>query len=160
MPTDGNRSIFVAKNQCSEKLVGCCEVTEERLDMGAVHYNESAETSQTRKRNARMKPIIENLSVHPNYRGKGIGVQLVHACENAMQSWIPKHEEIYAQVEEGNVPAMNLFRQCGYTSLFVDPACKKVSLDGTLFAENTVVSKIMFRKFLCIEDMNMQYFDI
>ena len=157
MPTGGNRSIFVAKKQCSEKIVGCCEVTEEMLDMSLLDTDESAtETSNTRKKNARMRPIIENLSVHPNYRRKGVGVQLVNACENAVQSWIPKHEEIYAQVEEGNAPAINLFRQCGYTSLFVDPTCRKVTLDGTLFAENTIVSKIMLRKFLFNEDM--QYF--
>lgn len=95
--------------------------------------------------------------MRPDYRRNGIGVDLVIACERAVQTWIPRHDEVYAQVEEDNTSAINLFSQCGYTSLFVDPTCSKVILDDNLFGKQTSVSKVMFRKFLS-NDSDLQLF--
>lgn len=155
MPTDGNRAIFVAKNSTSD-IIGCCEVIEEKVDLSYKEGSVSPANERDRKKNARLKPIIENLSVQKEYRRKGIGADLVIACENVVQTrWIPRHDEILAQVEEENTSALNFFAQHGYESLFIDPTCKKVSLDGTLLAKETTVSKVMVRKFL---DGDMQYF--
>ena len=157
MPTGGNRSIVVAKNPSSE-IIGCCEVIEDRLDMS--YYSDSSANTISKhmqKKSSRLRPIIENLTVKPEYRRKGIGVELVNACERAIRNWIPKHDEIYAQVEEDNTSALNLFSNCGYTSLFVDPTCTKVSLENNLFAKQTTVSKVMFRKFLS-NDLDSDFF--
>lgn len=147
MPTGGNRSIFIAKNKYSE-IIGCCEVIEEKIDLSYSDSNTTNKKTVPKKIARLRRPIIENLSVRPEYRRKGIGQDLVHACENAVQLWIPKHYEIYAQVEETNTSAFNLFGHRGYTSLFVDPNATKTSLDGTLFVKSTTVPKVMFRKFL------------
>ena len=157
MPTDGNRSIFVAKNQSAE-IVGCCEVIEERLDLSYLYTEAETNTSkQSRKKNGRLRPIIENLCVHQEYRRKRIGKDLIKACEKAVQAWIPMHDEVYAQVEEGNTSAINFFSECGYTMLFVDPLSKKVTLDGTLFPKESIVSKWMLRKILN-NDVDSQFF--
>jgi ribosomal protein S18 acetylase RimI-like enzyme len=157
MPTDGNRSIFIAKNQSSE-IIGCCEVIEDRIDLSN-KLDSNANTTRRQKKNSRLRPIIENLTVKPEYRRNGIGLDLVNACEQAVQTWFPKHEEVYAQVEEDNTSAIDLFRQCGYTSLFVDPTCTKVVLDDNLFGRQMTISKVMFRKFLSSnDDSDMQLF--
>ena len=150
MPTSGNRSIFVAKTQSSE-IIGCCEVIEERIDFRRLDSEIKTRNKQIGKKSNRLRPIIENLTVQPKYRRQGIGLDLVAACESAVQTWIPRHDEVYSQVEEENTSALKLFKQCGYTSLFVDPTCTKTSLDGTLFAKSTTVSKVMLRKFLVNE---------
>lgn len=137
----------MAKNASSE-IIGCCEVIEEKLDLSYLHVNSN---KNTRKKSTRLRPIIENLAVKPEYRRDGIGVDLVNACEKAVRNWIPKHDEIYAQVEEGNTSALKLFGNCGYASLFVDPTCKKVTIEDTLFARQSAVPKVMFRKFVSNE---------
>ena len=153
MPTGGNRAIFVAKNM-SNDIIGCCEVIEEKFDVKYLE-NSNAKIKRNRKKNGRLRPIIENLSVDTEYRRKGIGLDLVSACERAVQGWIPKHDAIYAHVEEDNISAFKLFTQCGYNALFTDPTSTKVTLDGTLFVRETPVSKVTFRKFLD-NDANFQ----
>lgn len=150
MPTSGNRSIFVAKN-LSSRIIGCCEVIEDRLDFSCLDSEIKSTSKQIRSKSNRLRPIIENLTVEPNYRRQGLGLELVAACESAVQTWIPRHDEVYTQVEGDNAAALNLFKQCSYTSLFIDPTCTKTSLDGTLFVKSTTVSKIMLRKFLVNE---------
>eukprot|EP00804_Cyclotella_cryptica_P028125 CCRYP_010999-RA/>CCRYP_010999-RA protein AED:0.04 eAED:0.04 QI:521/1/1/1/1/1/2/73/165 len=155
MPTGGNRSIFVAKNLCND-IVGCCEVIEEKFDLDYLEDFNSI-GKRNRKKTGRMRPIIENLSVDTEYRRRGIGFDLVNACERAVQGWIPKHDAIFAQVEEDNMSAFKLFRQAGYSALFTDPTSTKVTLDGTLFVREMTVSKVTLRKFLD-NDVDFQLF--
>lgn len=155
MPTGGNRAVFVAKN-LSNDIIGCCEVIEEKFDVKYLE-NSNKNIKRNRKKNGRMRPIIENLSVNTGYRRRGIGLDLVSACECAVQGWIPKHDAIFAQVEEDNVSAFKLFGLCGYKALFTDPTSTKVSLDATLFVREIPVSKVTLRKFLD-NDANFQLF--
>ena len=71
---------------------------------------------------------------------------LVRACEETVRQWLG-HDEIFAQVEESNTAALRLFERCGYSILFADPTCTKVTLDGALLGEETV-SKVLMRKLL------------
>ncbi|KAL9178707.1 hypothetical protein ACHAXT_003838 [Thalassiosira profunda] len=139
-----NRCIFVAKvadGNCDE-IVGCCEVIEERLD--TQHPGTASE--RERRKTARPRPVIENMCVKPEHRRTGTGMALVKACGETVRQWLG-HDEIFAQVEENNTPALRLFERCGYSVLFADPTCTKVTLDGALFSEETV-TKVLMRKLL------------
>lgn len=83
------------------------------------------------------------------YRREGIGIALLNACETAVESWTtPIHDEVFAQVEEGNLQALEFFIRCGYQRLFVDDTCTKTVLDGALFMKEATVTKVMMRKIL------------
>ncbi len=130
-PFNGNRCIFIARaarNNTAANIIGCCEVIEERVvisqEAGAV---------------PRVRPIIENMAVKEEYRRQGVGKALLEACEQAMQTWIPFHDDICAQVEEGNDKALQFFSNKGYEVLFTDKTCTKDF-------SRTNISKIMLSK--------------
>ena len=68
------------------------------------------------------------------------------ACEETVRQWLG-HDEIFAQVEESKTAARRLFERCGYSVLFADPTCTKVTLVGAPFGEETV-TKVLMRKIL------------
>lgn len=129
------------------EIIGCCEVIEERLDIIQRPDSTITISERERRKTARLRPVIENLCVKKEYRQSGVGVALVHACEKDVQLW-PGNDEIFAQVDDANINAYQLFRKCGYQFLFADPTCIEVVLDGALFAKETMVTKRMMRKFL------------
>ena len=131
VPFNGNRCVFIARaarNNTAAEIIGCCEVIEERIviskQAGAV---------------PRVRPIIENLAVKKEYRRQGVGKALLDACEQAIQTWIPFHDDTCAQVEEGNDKALQFFSNNGYEFLFTDKSCTKDF-------SRTNISKIMLRK--------------
>mmetsp|Transcript_28776 Transcript_28776/g.59902 ORF Transcript_28776/g.59902 Transcript_28776/m.59902 type:complete len:172 (+) Transcript_28776:132-647(+) len=161
LSTVDNRCIFVAKDVTtadnSHEIIGCCEVIEEKLDILMAARTQPMSSSTTarsssereRRKTARPRPIIENLCVKGEYRRSGVGMALLHACEEAVhQLWVGQ-DQIFAQVLEDNHRAYGLFvDRCGYQFLFEDPTCTEVVLDDTLFAKEVVVTKRMLRKFL------------
>lgn len=156
IPTKGNRAIYVAMKLPSStsditttnsQIIGCCEVIEEKLD---INYNPKSETiisERERKKTARYRPVIENLAVKREFRRNGIALALLNAIEADVKTWIPIHDEVFAQVKEGNIPALEFFKKQGFTALFVDPTCTQIELDG-IFMKETTVSKVMTRKIL------------
>jgi ribosomal protein S18 acetylase RimI-like enzyme len=131
VPLNGNRCIFIARaarNNTAAEVIGCCEVIEERVVI-----------SQQAGAVPRVRPIIENLAVKEEYRRQGVGKALLDACEQAMQTWIPFHDDICAQVEEGNDKALQFFSNNGYEVLFTDQSCTKDF-------SRTNISKIMLKK--------------
>ncbi|KAL7539588.1 hypothetical protein ACHAXR_010201, partial [Thalassiosira sp. AJA248-18] len=128
-------------------IVGCCEVIEENFDLTQQPNSEFAISERERRKTARLRPVIENLCVKQEYRRSGVGIALVRACEEAVHPWLG-NGEIFAQVDDDNTRAYDLFRKCGYQYLFSDPTCTKMILDGTLFAKETIVTKRMMRKIL------------
>lgn len=131
VPFNGNRCIFIARavrNNTVAGIIGCCEVIEERIVV-----------SQQAGAVPRVRPIIENLAVKKEYRRQGVGKALLESCEQAIQSWIPFHDDICAQVEEGNDKALQFFGNNGYEVLFTDKSCTKDF-------SRTSISKIMLSK--------------
>lgn len=131
VPFNGNRCIFIARaahNNTATAIIGCCEVIEERIVI-----------SQQAGAVPRVRPIIENLAVKKEYRRQGVGEALLDACEQTIQTWIPFHDDICAQVEEGNDKALQFFSNKGYEVLFTDKSCTKDF-------SRTNISKIMLRK--------------
>jgi ribosomal protein S18 acetylase RimI-like enzyme len=131
VPFNGNRCIFIARaarNNTAAEVIGCCEVIEERVVI-----------SQQAGAVPRVRPIIENLAVKKEYRRQGVGKALLDACEQAMQTWIPFHDDICAQVEEGNDKALQFFSNTGYEVLFTDKSCTKDF-------SRTNISKMMLSK--------------
>ena len=57
-------------------------------------------------------------------------------------------QAIYAQVDERNNNAHDLFCKYGYPTLFSDPTCKNIVLhnDYVLFAKEVTVTKCTMRK--------------
>ena len=140
VPFNGNRSVFVAracinsdKDDLSE-IIGCCEVIEERI---VIEQNKAP----------RVRPIIENLAVKEEYRRKGIAKALLEAVEQNVQTWIPFHDEIYAQVEEDNLKAKEFFTGKNFEVVYADNDCKKDDLEGLTFRQTTI-TKFMLRKAL------------
>lgn len=129
----------------SPEIVGCCEVIEDRLDIFK-SQSDNVRSERERRKTARPRPVIENLCVKQEYRRSGIGANLLQACEDAVKLW-PGYE-IFAQVEEGNSSAFELFTKRGYQYLFADPTCTEVRLDNATFGREVSVTKRMMRKFL------------
>ena len=162
-----DRCIFVAKaltpttlssESYHQEIVGCCEVIEERFDILLPQQQQqqsSPELGNTSKRersrrnnkNARHRPIIENLCVKRDYQRMGIGVALIHACEDVVQNYWSSsdHNAIYTQVDECNTNAQTIFYKLGYQPLFSDPTCTNIVLDD-LFVKEVTVTKCMMRK--------------
>eukprot|EP00984_Skeletonema_dohrnii_P017907 scaffold8250_cov118-Skeletonema_dohrnii-CCMP3373.AAC.8 len=141
VPFNGNRSVFVAracidsdKDNLAE-IIGCCEVIEERIAI-----------SQEQK-SPRVRPIIENLAVKEEYRRQGVGKALLEACEQNAQTWIPFHDDIFAQVEESNLKAKEFFMDNNFKVVYSDDDCKKDDLEGLAFSQTTI-TKFMLRKVL------------
>jgi len=141
VPFNGNRSVFVAracidsdKDRLTE-IIGCCEVIEERIAI-----------SQEQK-SPRVRPIIENLAVKEEYRRQGVGKALLEACEQNVQTWIPFHDDIFAQVEDGNLKAKEFFMDNNFKVVYSDDDCKKDDLEGLAFSQTTI-TKFMLRKVL------------
>lgn len=133
VPFNGNRSVFIAR-ACTNEIVGCSEVIEERVII-------------SQDRNARVRPIVENLAVKEEYRRQGVGKALLEACEKNVQTWIPLHDHLFAQVEDGNTEARDFFINRGYEVVFSDTDCKKDDLEGLAFRQ-TKITKFMLRKVL------------
>ena len=129
----------------SPEIIGCCEIIEDRIDTS---QRSSTRSERERRQIARHRPIIENLCVKEGYRKCGVGIALIQACENAVVQLSRGYDEVFTQVESGNVKAYNLFRKCGYQDHFTDPACTIVALDTSPFASETTVTKLMMRKIL------------
>ena len=145
VPFNGNRSVFIARtctdpDKVTEKIIGCCEVIEERIVISQEQKNKSPRAS--------VRPIIENMAVKEEYRRQGIGRALLEAVEKNVQTWISFHDDIFAQVEDGNLKAKEFFiDSSGYEVVFVDTDCKKDDLEGLAFSQ-TQVTKLMLRKVL------------
>jgi ribosomal protein S18 acetylase RimI-like enzyme len=138
VPFNGNRSVFIAR-ACNnpdklKEIIGCCEVIEERIVI-------------SQGQNARVRPIIENLAVKEQYRRQGVGKALLETCERNVQTWIPFHDDVFAQVEDGNSKARDFFINCGYEVVFSDTDCKKDDLEGLAFRQSKI-TKFMLRKVL------------
>eukprot|EP00986_Skeletonema_menzelii_P019737 scaffold29029_cov166-Skeletonema_menzelii.AAC.4 len=142
VPFNGNRSVFVAKaciNSDKDNLteiIGCCEVIEERIVI-----------SREQNKTPRVRPIIENLAVKEEYRRQGVGKALLEAVQQNVQTWIPYHDDIYAQVEEDNLKAKEFFVGNNFEVVFADNDCKKDDLEGLTFRQTTI-TKFMLRKAL------------
>lgn len=57
-------------------------------------------------------PYLSNLAVEPRYRQRGIGQQLLLACERLVEEW--GFHELYLHVLENNLPARRLYTKVGY----------------------------------------------
>ena len=129
------------------EIIGVCEVIEERLDTSLQQMSSSI-TEKERRKSGRIRAVIENLCVKPDYRQSGVGRALVEACEKDVQQWLG-HDEIFSQVDIDNTNAYQLFRKCGYHLLFEDPTCKKIIMDdSSLLPKEVTVTKRMMRKIL------------
>lgn len=186
IPTGTKRSIFIARKVEKEEggnnnndnlyrhdntegeIIGYCEVVEERLDLRPGNnnssINERRQNERERRRTARLRPVISNLSVRENARRCGVASDLVEACEEAVRSsWrlespssssssmTRMHNEVFAQVEDGNVAAKKFFGRRGYVEMFADPTCKKVVLDGSLFPREVTLTKVTMSKSIYLE---------
>jgi len=141
VPFNGNRSVFVARSCIDsdkdrlKEIIGCCEVIEERI---AISQEQTS---------PRVRPIIENLAVNEEYRRQGVGKALLEACEQNVQTWIPFHDDIFAQVEDGNLKAKEFFMDNNFKVVYSDDDCKKDDLEGLAFSQTTI-TKFMLRKVL------------
>eukprot|EP01035_Chromulina_nebulosa_P016920 gene16920-22411_t len=60
-------------------------------------------------------PKITNLSVNPTYRNKGIGTKLLEEAITKAKDW--GHEQVYLEVEDDNISAINLYKKLGFQML-------------------------------------------
>jgi ribosomal protein S18 acetylase RimI-like enzyme len=61
---------------------------------------------------------LSNLAVRPDYQRRGVGQQLLLACEAQVVRWgLPN---LYLHVLENNHPARQLYRKIGYRSQYTD----------------------------------------
>jgi len=128
-------------------IIGVCEVIEDRLSIHPPSTtNEVSE--KERRRTSRMRAVIENLCVRADYRKCGVGMSLVQACEEDVESSWPGYDEVFTQVEVGNTKAYQLFQKCGYHIMFDDSTCTKIVLDDSILPKEVTVKKHLMRKIL------------
>ncbi|KAL1525461.1 hypothetical protein AB1Y20_020318 [Prymnesium parvum] len=80
-------------------------------------------------------PLLANLAVGEAHRGSGLGRELCFRAEDLALEW--GYGGIVLQVEEGNAPAVGLYKSLGYCELFVNeqwPALR-AQPDGELVTE-------------------------
>ena len=142
VPFNGNRSVFIARAQVGSdkdnlsEIIGCCEVIEERIVI-----------SQEQKNSPRIRAIIENLAVDEKFRRQGVGKALLEAVQENVQTWIPFHGDIFAQVEADNLNAKEFFTGNNFEVVYIDRDCKKDDIDGLGFSQS-IITKLMLRKVL------------
>ena len=133
-------------------IIGVCEVIEDGLSIQPPSTaNEVSE--KERRRTSRMRAVIENLCVRADYRKCGVGMSLVQACEEDVQSSWPGYDEVFTQVEVENTKAYQLFQKCGYHLMFNDSTCTKIVLhDSTILPKEMIITKPLMRKILDTDD--------
>ena len=60
-------------------------------------------------------PVMSNLAVGRDGRRKGVGAELVKACEKSARAW--GCSEITLVVEDKNTPAKKLYKKLGYAEI-------------------------------------------
>jgi len=81
-------------------------------------------------------PLLANLAVSADSRGSGLGRELCGRVEDLALDW--GYGGIVLQVEEGNAPAVGLYKSLGYQEVFVNEgwAALRPSPDGELSTES------------------------
>jgi ribosomal protein S18 acetylase RimI-like enzyme len=84
-------------------------------------------------------PVMSNLVVSRDYRGKGIAQQIVAEVEDLCQEW--GYDECYLYVEKRNIPAVKLYQKMGYKTLWQDEQAKTLlpTTAGDLESAPTVI---------------------
>jgi ribosomal protein S18 acetylase RimI-like enzyme len=87
-------------------------------------------------------PYLVNLAVHPKHRRRGLGAQLVVACERvAREEW--GYSEMFLYVRKQNMPALSLYYSLGYVCEFSEPVWYKLKSGGQRMQPNP---KLFLRK--------------
>ncbi|MFN4279232.1 GNAT family N-acetyltransferase [Thermosynechococcus sp.] len=66
---------------------------------------------QLREIKGQPQPYLSNLAVHPDYRRRGIGRQLLHTVEASL---FPTYSHLYLHVLTQNQAAQRLYARCGF----------------------------------------------
>jgi ribosomal protein S18 acetylase RimI-like enzyme len=91
------------------------------------------------------RPVLANLAVQPEFRGRGLGGRLVEACEREATAW--GYGEVVLMVDVDNVPARKFYASKGYDELYCDRAARRYDARG-LILTNIRVSRWTLRKVL------------
>jgi len=144
--SDCFRRIYVAKTKPNHRIIGCCEVVEDEIDLSPLNDDATINMDGAGRRSARPRLIIENLCVVKKFRRAGLGSLLVSECERASLKWPLGNGEVYCQVDDDNPRAYSLFTSQGYQFLF-ESECKRTTLSGgTLLMRQESITKKTLRK--------------
>ncbi|GMI45048.1 hypothetical protein TrCOL_g3321 [Triparma columacea] len=129
---------FVA--EINGEIVGWCEIRMSKFGIGVEQLSEFALSRNTSLSEV---PLITNLCVEEEVRGKGVGKKLVEAAIKAGSGW---GKEVYLQVESTNVKAIDFYRKLHFDVVFDDPACRRVDVGWLGWEEKRTVKTCMRRR--------------
>lgn len=93
----------------------------------------------------RLKPYVASLAVRQAARGRGLGAELVRACEAAAAGKGQRIVQI--QVESTNEVALRLYARLGYRVVAMDTRARKLVGD-VFFGESVLFTKLTLEKTL------------
>jgi len=129
-----------------DELVGCAMLVLELLDERSKDFRKLAYNSNWQFFRSKTMPVLCNLVVRKDRRGRGLGRQLLLAVEAQATAW--KYPELYLKVEAANERARQLYESSGYTVKFEKPT-DTVVVPGNLFlARASCVSLYMAKRLL------------
>lgn len=129
----GRSSLFKVRSK--GKIVGFAEVS---LVDNLKYLGEGIQVVPTR-------PLLSNLAVAEDSRGRGLGTTLVDACEAQAKTW--GFSEMVLQVDEANERARRFYQSRGYVDLYCDRAARSYNANG-LFLSAVPTARVTMRKIL------------
>ena len=141
------RRIYVAKTKQNDRIIGCCEVVEDEIDLSPSN-DATINIDGVGKRSTRPRLMIENLCVAKEFRRAGLGSFLLRECERASLEWPLGNGEVCAQVDDDNPNAYSLFTSQGYQLLYESEGRRTSFSSGTLLLRQESITKKTLRKSL------------
>uniref|UniRef100_A0A6U5BYZ4 N-acetyltransferase domain-containing protein n=1 Tax=Hemiselmis andersenii TaxID=464988 RepID=A0A6U5BYZ4_HEMAN len=138
-----NSSLVIARNGPEGEIVGCVGL-EMALVMGEKILPKNRENLA---RNYDMQPLLANLAVSPAARRQGLARKLCVKGEEVVRGWGQDH--LLLLVEEGNEPAIRLYRNMGYKQVWSDPTAKAsmpVDFGGNTAMQTVTVTNVAMTK--------------
>ena len=110
---DQKAELLIAKRR-NGAMVGCCGIELDKIPGGPKSQPRSSRT-------ATVAPLMSNLAVGSKYRRLGVARDMVDAAETLVRrQW--GLDEVYLYVEQRNVPAVRLYQNLGYRTVWTDTA--------------------------------------
>lgn len=137
----GRTALFVAEEQRGgrSRLVGFVEMFTQEYLSASLPPGSPAVLA------GRLKPYVASLAVRQAARGRGLGAELVRACEAAAAGKGQRIVQI--QVESTNEVALRLYARLGYRVVAMDTRARKLVGD-VFFGESVLFTKLTLEKTL------------
>ena len=112
-------AVFLAEDVASETVVGFVDVGLSLWDTRRRQFKlpkrPEGDWGEEPPSHLWLRPYISNLAVDARFRQRGVGRQLVAACEDEVRRWDSKcHSDAWLEVSMQNSAAIEFYERCGF----------------------------------------------